>query len=149
MKILQDTRLDEFLRIEQLLYGNNYEVWFNLYGPSSLDLNLDVVLQKLVSKDCELLEVTSSTPEEAESEIMEMVLYKGDAVSGPVKLESKKDEIVSLMNKVLVDIDFRKADSISKFTLKNGHPSYGVFWDFSYDIRTNNNRWILIGSSSD
>jgi len=45
MKVVQDLRLDEFHRIEQLLYGCNYEVWFNLYGPASLVLGLEAVLQ--------------------------------------------------------------------------------------------------------
>lgn len=48
MKIVQDKRLDEFKRIEHLLYGINYEVWFNLYGPSDSDESLNDALRRLV-----------------------------------------------------------------------------------------------------
>ncbi len=76
-KIVRDTRLEEFKRIEHLLYGNNYEVWFNLYGPAEPELGLTGTLKRLISKDCEVSGVVPSTPNEAMSEIMDMVLYKG------------------------------------------------------------------------
>ena len=71
MKIVRDTRLEEFKRIERLLYGINYEVWFNLYGPAESDLGLVEALRNLVSKDCEVVGVVPSSPQKAVSEIMD------------------------------------------------------------------------------
>ena len=89
MRIIPDTRLEEFKRVEYLLYGINYEVWFNLYGPADPELSLSDTLKSLISKDCEISGVLLSTPGEATSKIMDMVLYEGDTGSGPLELESK------------------------------------------------------------
>ncbi|MEX2962310.1 hypothetical protein [Microbulbifer sp. TYP-18] len=149
MRIAQDTRLEEFKRIENLLYGVNYEVWFNLYGPADPELGLTDTLKRLISKDCEVSGVVPSTPNEAMSEIMDMVLYKGDTSSGPLKLESKKVEITELMGKIFSIIGIEDAEMVVEFGFKNGHPAYPVFWDFSYDIHSSGQRWIFVGSSSD
>ena len=149
MRIVRDTRLEEFKRIEHLLYGINYEVWFNLYGPADPELSLTDTLKSLISKDCEISGVAPSTPEEAISEIMEMVLYKGDTGSGPLVLESKKTEISELIGKVFSSVGIEDADMIVEFGFKNGHPAYPVFWDFAYDIHSKGQRWIFVGSSSD
>lgn len=149
MKIVKDNRLPEFKRIENLLYGINYEVWFNLYGPLDPDLGLEQALKNNVSKEAQLSGVVASSPEEAKKEIMAQVLYKGDVGSGPIELDEKKDEITSLMNSVFSLIDLTSADFVAEFGFRKGHPAYPVFWDFAYDIHSNNKRWIFVGSSSD
>ena len=149
MRIIRDTRLEEFKRVEYLLYGINYEVWFNLYGPADPELSLSDTLKSLISKDCEISGVLLSTPGEATSKIMDMVLYEGDTGSGPLELESKKSEISELIGKVLSSIEIEKAEMVVEFGFKNGHPAYPVFWDFAYDIHSKGKRWVLVGSSSD
>ena len=149
MKIVQDIRLAEFKRIEHLLYGVNYAVWFNLYGPADADLGLTDALKVLISKDCSICGVAPSSPHEAVSEIMKMVLYKGDTGSGPLELDSKKREIRLIMNKIFSLIDIENADMVSGFRFNEGHPAYPVFLDFAYDIHSKCQRWIFIGSSSD
>lgn len=149
MRFVKDTRPEEFKKIERLLYGNNYQVWFNVYGPGDAAMGLADALKALVSKDCELSGVVPSSPEGAISEIMDMVFYKGDAGSGPLELESKKAEIKELMNEVFSTINIKNAEMVAKFGFKNGHPSYPVFWDFAYDIHVGGKRWIFVGSSSD
>jgi hypothetical protein len=149
MRIVRDTRLEEFKRIEHLLYGINYEVWFNLYGPADSDIGLAEALKSLISKDCELSGVAPSSPKAAISEIMDMVLYKGDTGSGPLELEFKTVELTELMGKVFACIEIDNADIVVEFGLKNGHPAYPVFWNFAYDIHSKGQRWIFIGSSSD
>ncbi|MCA6059462.1 hypothetical protein HUF18_06695 [Thalassolituus sp. ST750PaO-4] len=141
--------MEEFKRIEYLLYGNNYEVWFNLYGPADPGAGLIDTLKMLVSKDSEISGVVPSTPKEAMSEIMNMVLYKGDTGSGPLELESKKIEISELMSRVFSSIGIEDAEMVVEFGFKNGHPAYPVFWDFAYDIHSKGQRWIFVGSSSD
>ena len=149
MRIVRDTRLEEFKRIEHLLYGVNYEVWFNLYGPADPELGLTDILKSLISKDCEVSGVFPSTPSEAISEIMDMVLYEGDTGSGPLELECKKAEISELMGKVFSRIGFEDAEMVVEFDFKSGHPADPVFWDFAYDIHSKGKRWIFVGSSSD
>jgi hypothetical protein len=149
MKIVKDKRLPEFQRIEHLLYGINYEVWFNLYGPLDPDLGLEQVLKNNVSKEAQLSGVVASSPEEAKNEIMAQVLYEGDVGSGPIKLAEKREEITSLMDKVFALIDIDKADLVTEFGFRKGHPAYPVFWDFAYDIHSKGKRWIFVGSSSD
>jgi hypothetical protein len=76
-----------------------------------------------------------------------MVLYEGDA--GPMGLESKKVEVLALISNVLSQIGLETADLVVEFSLKQGHPAYPVFWEFAYDIHSNGQRWVFIGSSSD
>ncbi len=149
MRVIVDQRMEEFQRIEKLLYGINYEVWFNLYGPGDCDLSLEDALQKMISRDCKVSGVVASSPKEARNEIIEMILYEGGTGSGPIELESKKPEIRSLMESVLTKINFDSAEMITEFGFYEGHPSYPVFWDFAFDIHSQGNRWILVGSSSD
>lgn len=149
MRIIVDQRMEEFQRIEKLLYGMNYEVWFNLYGHGDCDLSLEEALQKMISSDWKISGVVASTPKEARNEIMDMFLYEGDTGSGPIKLESKKAEIRSLMESVLKTINFDSSDMITEFSFYEGHPAYPVFLDFAYDIHSQDKRWILVGSSSD
>lgn len=41
MRITQDLRANEILRLEHLLEGFNYSVWVNTYGPFDLDRTLE------------------------------------------------------------------------------------------------------------
>lgn len=60
MIIVRDKRLEEFKKIQHLLYGINYEVWLNLYGSVESDIGLVEALKKLISKDCEVSGVLPS-----------------------------------------------------------------------------------------
>ncbi len=149
MKIIQDSRLEEFKRIEHLLYGINYEVWFNIYGPGDPDMSLQSALRKLIANNCEISDVVPSTALAAEEEIIGMVLYEGSTGACPLDLVSKKSEIIKLMYEVFSRIHLKEADMVSEFGFRRGHPAYPVFWDFAYDIHSNGKRWIFVGSSSD
>jgi len=149
MKTVTDNRLPEFKRIEHLLYGINYEVWLNLYGPLDPDLGLEEALKIGVSKEAQLSGVVPSSPQEAISEITEMILYEGGIGHGPERLDEKREEIMSLMNKIFAIINIDEADLVAEFGFREGHPAYPVFWDFAYDIHSNGKRWIFVGSSSD
>ena len=142
-------RISEFKRIEHLLYGINYEVWFNLYGPLDPDLSLEKVLKSNVSENAQLSGIVPSSPEGAKTEIMAQVLYEGDESAGPIKLNEKREEIISLLNYVFSRINIDEANFVAEFGFRKGHPAYPVFWDFAYDIHSNGKRWIFIGSSSD
>jgi len=147
--MVTDNRLPEFKRIEQLLYGINYEVWLNLYGPFDPDLGLEEVLKVGVSKDAQVSDVVSSSPQRARTEIMDMILYEGDRGHGPEDIDEKREEIISLVDKILSGINIEEADLVAGFGFRKGHPAYAVFWDFAYDVHSSGQRWILVGSSSD
>ena len=84
MKVSGDDRLEEFKRIERLLFGFNYCVWFNLYGPVDSAVGLQEVLKNEVSQNAVVSGVVASTVEDAKNEIMSCVLYEGDVGSGPI-----------------------------------------------------------------
>jgi hypothetical protein len=106
-------------------------------------------LTVVISTECELFGVAPSSPKAAVNQIVEMVLYEGDAGAGPLALESKEVEVLALMSKVLSRIGLGTADLVVEFSLKQGHPAYPVFWEFAYDIHSNGQRWVFMGSSSD
>ncbi|MFO6423541.1 hypothetical protein [Motilimonas sp. KMU-193] len=149
MKIVTNNRHPEFRRIEQLLYGINYEVWLNLYGPFDPELGLEEILKVAVSKDAQVSDVVLSSPQEARTEIMDMILYKGKIGHGPENLDEKREEIISLVYKVLSSINIDEAGLVAAFGFRKGHPAYPVFWDFAYDVHSCGQRWIFVGSSSD
>lgn len=135
--------------MEQLLYGNNYEVWFNLYGPTNTSHDLETTMKKLISKESVPSEIVPSSPSDAKSKIIEMVLSEGDRAYGPIDLKSKSPEICTLLGNVFSDIALDDAEIVSQFGFSKGHPHYPVFWDFAYDIHYQNKRWLFLGSSSD
>ena len=149
MKILQDSRLSTFKRIEHLLEGWNYSVWLNLYGPSDSDKSLIDAMRMDVSNDCDISDRASSSPSKAAAEILGMLYFEGDDAAGPIELESKKPEILELLKSVFSLIELEAAYIVTEFSIRNGHPAYPVYWDFAYDIHSNGKRWIFIGSSSD
>lgn len=149
MKIATDNRLDAFKRLEHLLYGSNYQVWFNLYGPLDCTTELEQSLRERVSKDARINNISQSSPEETKAAILADILYEGDEAAGPLGLDDKREEVISLMNEVFSQIDIDQANLIRRFEFREGHPAYPVFWDFAYDIHSNSKRWILVGSSSD
>ena len=149
MEVINDNRPPELKRIGHLLYGINYEVWLNLYGPLDPELSLGDTLKIAVSKEAQLSGVVLSSPQDAKIEIIDMILYEGGVGHGPDKLDEKREEIMSLINKTFAIINIDKADLVAEFGFREGHPAYPVFWDFAYDIHSNGKRWIFVGSSSD
>ncbi|MBN8446147.1 MAG: hypothetical protein J0M22_11840 [Gammaproteobacteria bacterium] len=136
-------------QIERLLYGMNYAVFLRLYGPAAPELGLSSVLKTLVSAASEPSLVAPASALQAMTIIKDCLLYKGDEGSGPLALELKTAEILSLIDKVFSSIDIEHADMVVEFAFKQGHPDYPVFWDFAFDLHVKDKRWILVGSSSD
>lgn len=139
----------EIKKIEDLLYGYNYQVSIYLYGPINHEIGLVEALKSVVSSDCEISEVYPVSCAEAVREIMSSVLYEGDSGSGPIDLVLKRSEITDLISCIMQQTEIEQADFISQFMFKAGHPAYPVFWDFAFDIHSKGKRWIFIGSSSD
>lgn len=136
-------------QIERLLYGLNFAVFLRLYGPAAPELGLTSVLKTLVSAASEPSLVAPSSALQAMTTIKNCLLYKGDEGSGPLDLELKTAEVMSLIDKVFSSIDIEHADMVIEFAFKQGHPDYPVFWDFAFDIHVKDKRWIFVGSSSD
>lgn len=149
MQITRDDRPEDFLRLEHLLYGYNYEVWVNVYGPLEASPPLDVVLAHAISLGCVVSGIRPVSIDEAKDQILEHLLYPGDEGSGPVDLASKQEEITRLAEKLMKAARIHQADEISAFWFQKGHPAYPVFWEFAFDIHAQGQRWILLGCSSD
>jgi len=147
--MVTDNRLPEIKRIEHLLYGINYQVWLNVYGPLNSELDLGEAVKAGVSKNAELSGITPSSPHAARTNIMDMILYEGDADHGPQNLEEKCEEIAFLMSKIFADICLDEASLVTEFVFREGHPADPVFWGFAYDVHSNGKRWVVAGSSSD
>jgi hypothetical protein len=148
MNVIRDTKPEEVRRIEKLLYGMNYEVWLDIYGPAPASLELSEVVRNLISKDCEICEAVVVSPPEAKAEIMDMILYEGGMGHGPENLEAKRLEIEELMQHVFSIIDMENAEKVIRFSSSKGLPA-GVFWDFAFAVASKGKQWLFIGASSD
>jgi hypothetical protein len=144
-----DVSSEELKQIEHLLYGLNYAVSLRLYGPSNSEQGLIETVKMLISEECELSSVVRISSNEAKTVMTNCLLYKGDEGSKPLELDSKKAEIIKLLNSILSTIGFENADMVVEFAFKQGHPAYPVFWDFAFDIHVKDKRWIFVGCSSD
>lgn len=149
MRITQDFRSDEILRLEHLLEGFNYSVWVNTYGPFDLSRTLQEQLSHSTGNEVIIGGQSCVTASEARREITEQLLHLGDGSYGPVDLTAKRSEILILIEALLTNVHLDQASAITSFWLTKGHPAYPVFWDFSFDIQGYGKRWILMGSSSD
>ncbi len=146
---MPDVSSEELKQIEHLLYGLNYAVSLRLYGPSNSEQGLIETVKMLISEECELSSVVRISSNEAKTVMTNCLLYKGDEGSKPLELDSKKAEIIKLLNSILSTIGFENADMVVEFAFKQGHPAYPVFWDFAFDIHVKDKRWIFVGCSSD
>lgn len=149
MRITQDSRANEILRLEHLLEGFNYSVWVNTYGPFELDRTPQEQLACSTGNDVIVGGQSPVTACEARKEVTEQLLHVGDNGYGPLDLNAKRSEILSLLDDLLVHVRLDQASTITSFWLSKGHPAYPVFWDFAFDIQSVGKRWILMGSSSD
>ncbi|UXZ95475.1 hypothetical protein K3169_24610 [Pseudomonas phytophila] len=149
MRITQDFRSDEILRLEHLLEGFNYSVWVNTYGPFDLSRTLQEQLSHCTGNEVIIGGQSCVTASQARREITENLLHLGDGGYGPVDLTAKRSEIMILLEALLTYVHLDQASAITSFCLTEGHPAYPVFWDFSFDIQGYGKRWILMGSSSD
>lgn len=149
MRIDQDSRADTILRIEHLLEGFNYSVWVNTYGPFDLSRTLGEQLAHAIGNEVIISGQSCVTAREVRSETTEKLLHLGDGGYGPEDLTAKRSEILTLLESLFTHMHLDQANAITSFWLTKGHPAYPVFWDFSFDIQCNGQRWIFMGSSSD
>ncbi|MCF1487378.1 hypothetical protein LZ838_08390 [Pseudomonas sp. AA27] len=149
MRITQDLRANEILRLEHLLEGFNYSVWVNTYGPFDLDRTLEEQLAFSTGNEVIIGGQSCVTASEARSEVTEQLLHAGDGGYGPLDLDAKRSEILSLLEDLFTHVRLDQASTLTSFWLTKGHPAYPVFWDFAFDIQQGGKRWILMGSSSD
>lgn len=149
MQVINNSRPEYMPRLEHLLYGNNYSVSIDLYGPLDANRPLIEVLKSAVSSSCEAPRSVLISVDEARAHILESLLYPGDPAAGPIDLPAKRSEVTALVEQLLEGAHVNKADAIYTFHLAKGHPGYPVWWEFALDIHAQGRRWILLGCSSD
>ncbi|MHA6576023.1 hypothetical protein [Pseudomonas yamanorum] len=149
MQVINDNRPEYIQRLEHLLYGYNYQVSLDVYGPLDSGAPLIDILKSAVNSSCVVSRCAPVSLNEVREQVLEWLLYPGDPGSGPKDLDIKHAEIRALAEQLLQGAQLDNADAAYDFYLANGHPGYPVFWEFAYDIHASGKRWILLGSSSD
>lgn len=149
MKVSRDDRPEAFQRLEHLLYGFNYQVWVNVYGPLDSSQPLVDALENAISPRSVVANITTTSIAEVQKDVIELLLYSGEPGIGPIELDVKREEITRLANEMMQLAHVDEADQISAFRYVKGHPGYPVFWEFAYDVHAQGKRWILLGCSSD
>lgn len=149
MHVINDDRPEYILRLEHLLYGYNYMVSVDRYGPLNAEQPLIEALKQTVSSSCEVTLSTPISADDARALLLESLLFVGDLSSGPIDLPDKREEIIGLVEQLTLGVHLHQADAIHEFYLAKGHPGYPVWWEFALDIQVQGQRWILLGSSSD
>ncbi|MCS4250508.1 hypothetical protein [Pseudomonas sp. BIGb0164] len=149
MQVINDNRPEYILRLEHLLYGYNYMVSVDSYGPLSTEQPLIEALKQTVSSSCEVTRSAPISAEGARALMLESFFFVGDSGGGPIDLPDKREEIIGLVEQLTQGVHLHQADAIHEFYLAKGHPGYPVWWEFALDIHAQGQRWILLGSSSD
>ncbi|KAF1051164.1 MAG: hypothetical protein GAK43_02531 [Stenotrophomonas maltophilia] len=149
MSIQQDPRPEYLPALEGLLHGQNYDVWLNLYGPLDAGQPLEQALCQALAHPCDVGGSTPESVQEAREQVLEALLYPGDPSHGPLDLDRKTGEILELGERLIEAAHLDQADAVRSFWLAQGHPAWPVFWEFAYDIQVRDQRWLLLGSSSD
>lgn len=130
----------------------NYCASFQIYrcGKPRGDSLADLV-QTALGDQAVVGGATVSTSREVVDELRKALTYRGDHGSHPSldyldSHESTKDFdlAVESLNQIL-----DRATNVVSFWLKEGHPFYPVFWDFTFLIETEEESILFIASSSD
>ncbi len=148
------SRLNQsFDALEDLLEGYNYTVFlWHYHDPAALpDEELSGILHRTLPK-AEIVVGGSqtSTAEELLTDISDAIGHIGDSGYGPMPERIQSEVFRQLLSEVIQECMLLCSGArIELFWLKEGHPAYPVFWDFSFAIRHEHGCDILVGSSSD
>ncbi len=149
MKIKIDNRLSQIKELEELLYGVNYQVTLNLYGPFALEVSLETALATAISQHVSLRPPVPSSVPEIRADIVDCLLYEGEPYSGPLDLAGKRERVLELVEEIFSLIHLSDAMLIQIVCFENDHPGHPVWWEFVYEVRTQEGFWVFMGSSSD
>jgi hypothetical protein len=85
------------------------------------------------------------------TEVERSLHYAGDQGSGPKPAALRSRRFSELVAVVVDELKraITAADLLAKFSLREGHPQYPVFWGFGFVISGPRGGLVLIGSSSD
>jgi hypothetical protein len=126
IEIFQNTKISDYGEVDSIK---------NILGKNVVEIE-EIKKSNLP----ELLEITKECFE-----------FSGDEGAHPNKnyLFTKEFELET--NQVLKQIEllFSNNSEFFIFRVKNGHPFYPVFWDYAFLVRSDQNDFVFIGSSSD
>ncbi len=130
----------------------NYHVDIQLFpSVGSRGSDASTIIKKALGEQAILGNTFSSSAKETLEEIEKGLAYRGDESSRPdwkfLDSEAYKEQKKEIMD-TLSDMLW-SCTQIIGFWLKSGHPFYPVFWDFAYILETDEDAFLLIGSSSD
>ena len=130
----------------------NYETAFTFIKcPNAAGQSLDSVVQKALGDKASIGGSNQISSDQLVSDFYDKVSHPGDHGSHPnmnyMEGSSFKDDLSSASVYLKTFLD--DASLIISFRIKDGHPFYPVFWDFSFMIESGDDSYLFIGSSSD
>ena len=131
--------------LEPLLYGYNYQVFLRVYRiPFAPDEAAEWYIGQALGTAAIIGGLNPTTGPEIVSEVEQSLRYAGDAGSGPLPSALQSWQFKTLLPAVLAELERAIAGAalLAKFSLRDGHPAYPVFWDFAFVIA--GEAWLVL-----
>jgi hypothetical protein len=144
--------LDALLaELEPLLFRYNYQVFLHIYRiPFAPDAPAEWYITQALGPAAIIGGVVPTTRPEILSEVKHSLRYPGDAGSGPRRNVLLSNRFNALVEAVLAELELAitEAGLLVQIWLREGHPAYPVFWDFTFVIAGPSGGLVFVGSSS-
>jgi hypothetical protein len=140
--------------IAETLHENslNYSVSLGIFtSQHKKSLTNEDIICKALNSNVSFYEMHSVEKQEILHTVMSSLMYAGDEGSGPSKENINSHKFKSLLRDLTISLTKIISSSTENysFCIKDGHPYYPVFWDFSFLFVRNNFSLVFIGTSSD
>lgn len=145
-------RLNQDLQsLAEKLEGANYSVFLMCYHLQHAATADD---SEVIEKCFEGVSFDRLKPIDATAlnrRIRRCLSYTGDDSHGPDSAVLESEVFKQLKSQCLNQIQelYSVSLRVQEFNIRDGHPAYPVFWDFSFLFRSVSESHLLIGSSSD
>lgn len=131
--------------------GLNYTVFLQLYPVSTVQKDSVAYIREALGPSIVLDRIELVDADVVRKEVKTSLLFAGDASAGPSPTVLDSSEFLTLLAEV--DVGLReligRSLKVERFSLREGHPTYPVFWDFAFLFSQAQTASVLVGSSSD
>ena len=109
------------------------------------------IVESALKKSVKLSHCYKYTEQEILEDVEKSLLYVGDDGAYPNLDFVKSENFKIITTKILESIktELSKSSQVIGVSIVEGHPFYPVFWDFSFILESNENAYLVVGSSSD
>ena len=146
---------DLIKRLEHLMYGYNYQVTLGIdvfENCPNLDYFKNEFKKKYPLSKPETINLVPISIVDFWEEIDFGFNYRGDKSSGLTLDKKQQDQLEKLLAsyKDFIHQYLNEKTKIYYYPDEEGIPGYPVFWDYSFVVQTDNNKFVFVyGSSSD